>query len=378
MESLKCFVIMPFKKRFDKVYAEIKRTVKRPLYGVSLACKRLDQSRHPGPITDELAREILDSTVCVADLTGLNPNVMWEVGYAMALRKPVVAVTQDSLASLPFDLKDLKTIHYKTRGANLNAALGKPLRAALREALGKRDPHGPSTRAYRLMGIKHIMSQACHNAEAIRVPHQKIEGEPGYLRHLQEGLGSLRRGDELLALCGEKNWDSEGVRNYFGQNCRAVKRGVRVKRIFYLHEGARAKVMRAARSQARGGVEVKIIRPQAARALRGLHWVPRDLAFAIVGGKQVVVHVGAADTVKTSVYNEPGLVAQFRVLLDQLDAIARPLGTRAAARKRKETAKRGAKKGAKRGAKKAGASRAKRRTRRAARRRPPAGARGAP
>ena len=47
---------------------------------------------------------ISDADLVVADLTGLNANVMYEVGVAHALRKPTLVVTQE-IDELPFDLR---------------------------------------------------------------------------------------------------------------------------------------------------------------------------------------------------------------------------------------------------------------------------------
>ena len=56
---------------------------------------------------------IKDSDVIVADLTATNPNVMYELGYAHHMSKPVVLITQE-IDSLPFDLKSYSTILYGT------------------------------------------------------------------------------------------------------------------------------------------------------------------------------------------------------------------------------------------------------------------------
>jgi len=50
---------------------------------------------------------------------------MWEVGYAMALRKPIIIITQDA-AELPFDIHDMETLRYQRE--HLSASLGTPLR----------------------------------------------------------------------------------------------------------------------------------------------------------------------------------------------------------------------------------------------------------
>ena len=50
----------------------------------------------------------------MADITETKPNVMWESGFAMALGKPVIVITQ-SLADLPFDIRDMQAIEIAGR-----------------------------------------------------------------------------------------------------------------------------------------------------------------------------------------------------------------------------------------------------------------------
>ncbi|MEM7051412.1 MAG: nucleoside 2-deoxyribosyltransferase [Acidobacteriota bacterium] len=126
---MKCFVIMPFAQDFNDVYFSIQAAIKE-LSGEhqGLTCGRLDEIMGPGKITDDLVRELNQADVCIADLTGNNPNVMWEVGYAMALGKPVVSIAQ-SVSDLPFDLQAMRTIQYS------RSALGESLAQPLSEAM---------------------------------------------------------------------------------------------------------------------------------------------------------------------------------------------------------------------------------------------------
>ena len=125
---MNCFVIMPFAREFDDVYTHIKMSVESAIASQPVRCFRLDESRPAGRITDRLLEEIRASTLCVADLSGLKPNIMWEVGYAMALGKPAIIVTQDE-GELPFDIKDMHSIRYNrnylsdTLGAHLKRAV---------------------------------------------------------------------------------------------------------------------------------------------------------------------------------------------------------------------------------------------------------------
>ena len=129
---MKCFVIMPFAKDFGDVYATIRRAVDSVREGQAHTF-RLDEVKAAGRITDDLVRELNESAICIADLTGCNPNVMWEVGYAMALRKPVIFISQD-VSSLPFDLRLMRTIQYVRH--DLADTLERQLAESFRETLG--------------------------------------------------------------------------------------------------------------------------------------------------------------------------------------------------------------------------------------------------
>ena len=122
---MNCFVIMPFARDFDDVYTTIKTTVEGATAGSSGRCFRLDERQPAGRITERLLKELKSASICIADLTGCRPNVMWELGYAMAWGYPVILVTQ-TLADLPFDLKDLQSIEYDR--SRLSATLSVPLR----------------------------------------------------------------------------------------------------------------------------------------------------------------------------------------------------------------------------------------------------------
>jgi nucleoside 2-deoxyribosyltransferase len=59
----------------------------------------------PGRITDQIVNAIETADLIVADLTGNNPNVMFELGYADRAGKEVVLLNQE-IGATPFDIKD--------------------------------------------------------------------------------------------------------------------------------------------------------------------------------------------------------------------------------------------------------------------------------
>src|SRR5213594_637513 len=57
-------------------------------YGVKLL--RADEISEPGEINDQVFRQILDASLVIADLTGANPNVMYELGARHTSGKPTL------------------------------------------------------------------------------------------------------------------------------------------------------------------------------------------------------------------------------------------------------------------------------------------------
>ncbi len=101
------FVLMPFSPDFDSVWSAIQDTSTE----LNVKSIRADSITVPGRITAQIVEGIRVARAIVADATGNNPNVMFELGYADALGKPIVVLNQ-RLSQAPFDLKDWRQIGY--------------------------------------------------------------------------------------------------------------------------------------------------------------------------------------------------------------------------------------------------------------------------
>lgn len=109
MNKKRIFIIMPFKEEFYEIYNKIKEKFETNYY-VSNAGSDINQQN----ILKDIVQLIYDADVVIADLTGLNANVMYELGLAHGLTKKTIMITQDDLANLPFDLKQYRVKKYST------------------------------------------------------------------------------------------------------------------------------------------------------------------------------------------------------------------------------------------------------------------------
>jgi hypothetical protein len=124
------FVAMPFDKEMDEVYRDHIAAVAQSM---GLTCLRADDVFAQGSLMNNMWAHIALSKVIVADCTGRNPNVFYEIGLAHAIGRAVVLITQDA-GDMPFDLRHLLFIKYDRSRKGL-ADLRKNLQMALEAAL---------------------------------------------------------------------------------------------------------------------------------------------------------------------------------------------------------------------------------------------------
>lgn len=127
-----CFVLMPFGPPFDNVYRQLIHPV---VLDAGLEVLRADEIYVPGPIMEQIRSAIQQARICVADLTGRNGNVLYELGIAQTLGKPVILMTQ-RMEDVPFDVSQYRTIVYDADDKGLLRARV-PLQKAVQVVLGQ-------------------------------------------------------------------------------------------------------------------------------------------------------------------------------------------------------------------------------------------------
>jgi hypothetical protein len=122
----------PERRRADEIYEGI---IVPAVKDLSLEPYRADLDLTPGAITPKMLAELLNARAVIADLTGRNPNVFYELGVTHSFVRPLVSIA-DTSKSLPFDAKDERVIElgeYPSTGLGL--LQGQKAIASLKESL---------------------------------------------------------------------------------------------------------------------------------------------------------------------------------------------------------------------------------------------------
>jgi nucleoside 2-deoxyribosyltransferase len=102
------FVLMPFSNEFDDIY---KFGIQAAAVECEVVAERVDEQIYSETMLERIYRQIDAADFIIADLTGKNPNVFYEIGYAHAKGKPCTLLTQRA-DDIPFDLKHHRCLVY--------------------------------------------------------------------------------------------------------------------------------------------------------------------------------------------------------------------------------------------------------------------------
>ena len=115
VEDNACFVISPIggpessvRERADHV---LEFVIKDALEGFDYTAIRADHIAEPGMITNDVIEYIVESPLVIADLTGRNANVFYELAIRHAYEKPTIQIVEED-EDIPFDLAPTRTIHF--------------------------------------------------------------------------------------------------------------------------------------------------------------------------------------------------------------------------------------------------------------------------
>ncbi len=137
----KCFVIQPFDGgKFDKRYQDVFAPA---ICDVGLEPYRVDQDPSVSIPIEDIQTGIANSRICLADISVDNPNVWFEVGFAIASKRNVVLVcSHERQEKFPFDVQHRSIIRYAIESQSDFEHLRRQVTKRLNAVMQKEDQIG--------------------------------------------------------------------------------------------------------------------------------------------------------------------------------------------------------------------------------------------
>ncbi|SDH92124.1 hypothetical protein [Agrococcus jejuensis] len=113
-EKRVCFVISPIGEDGSEQRSDADKVIKhliRKAIGSEYDVRRSDGDSNPGAITPTIVASIMEADLVVADLSGFNPNVYYELAIAHGYAKPTVHIQKNGERAA-FDVKDMRIVRY--------------------------------------------------------------------------------------------------------------------------------------------------------------------------------------------------------------------------------------------------------------------------
>jgi hypothetical protein len=101
---------MPFRPELNYFFLYLKRYLEEKY---KIRVERGDSSVLTKELMNKISGQISAASFLIADITGSNANVFFELGIAIATDKPIIFLTQDAPKDAPVDIRQFEFIHYE-------------------------------------------------------------------------------------------------------------------------------------------------------------------------------------------------------------------------------------------------------------------------
>jgi nucleoside 2-deoxyribosyltransferase len=132
-----CFVIQPFDGGpFDKRFED---TLAPAITAAGVEPYRVDRDDSAVVPIQSIQEGIRRADVCLADISTDNPNIWFEVGFAIAMGKHIELVCSHERQKFPFDVQHRTIIRYKTQAQRDFESLAERVTRRLKAAIAKQN-----------------------------------------------------------------------------------------------------------------------------------------------------------------------------------------------------------------------------------------------
>ena len=187
-----CFVLMPFGRKqdgtgklidFDTVYQQI---IQPAVTAAGLEPIRADEEQVGGTIHKPMYERLMLCEFAIADVTGANPNVYYELGIRHAVRPSSTVILFAEGTSLPFDIALLRGLPYRLDANGVPAdAEGDKQNIVQRLRTANEEPHDDSP-----------LFTLIQDMPRIEVDHEKTDlfrDRVSYSREYKKRLAAARK-----------------------------------------------------------------------------------------------------------------------------------------------------------------------------------------
>lgn len=242
-ENNTCFVITPIGTNDGNIRRATDGLIDSVIEPV---CKKLEldmvvahRIATPGSINTQVIEHLLEDKIVIANLTTLNPNVMYELAVRHCVRLPVVSLAEAG-TTLPFDLSDQRAVFYEDDMLGVFRLIPE-LEKVIKAAIEDKDPTNPVYLAAKRQVMEELKPEGDYNSyildrldsfertlSTISQPSFKIQD--GFLPSDDEAVGFIDADFLPTATPNQKNkLKYELGKNRFVKKIKLINQQVRIE-----------------------------------------------------------------------------------------------------------------------------------------------------
>jgi hypothetical protein len=188
----KCFVIAPIgstdseiRKRSDEIFDFLLKPI---LEDLGYKAIRADMINHPGMITSQIIERLVYDDLVIADLTGSNANVLYELAVRHTLRKPCIQIMANG-ERLPFDIGQNRTIFFDYKNLSSTEKLKEDLKAQIKSIEG--NPEEVLNPVSNFLALQQIKTSNNPAGEVTASVFERLEKYSENFQYIQDGIDKL-------------------------------------------------------------------------------------------------------------------------------------------------------------------------------------------